>query len=573
MRSTRVERKKPDRKSKSELKKESGRWRPTTRQVFWAIGVVVTLITIALLVVQLYPGLWGDVSREPVAMLKGRVATLIGIGVALTVLIVLLTMGSASLGWTGFRGKTLWDLLQLLIVPLVLVGIGLLFEMQQADRQQAMEEQQRVLAEQRAQDEALQAYLDQMSHLLLEKDLLDSKEGSAVRTLARARTFAVMQRLDAEHNKTVARFLSESKLIEIDGTTISLLRGASLEHADLAGVDLRFADLSTADLQGANLHMASLKHANLSDVHLSRTTDLTNANLEAADLKNADMRGAKLTNAKLKLTDFSADLSSAFPDWTGLTNANLSSAFMVGANLHMASLKHANLTNADLSEANLTNARGVTQETLEKQAKDLEGATMPTGQILATVFEPAFAYEMGEDWDRPPETSDQVFSIYNFSQVRTGEYLPRLLFTHPSEVFDPSNPAEELPAPENAAAWVSWFQRHPNLDISKPVPVTVGGASGKRIDVTLSPTPENYSRDLCGKLACVPLYPISGGGIKSSEGWKYRFAIVDVGGETVLIEAAAPEHKFDKFIPKARKVLDTVEWNGGEARASSGEKR
>jgi hypothetical protein len=378
-------------------------------------------------------------------------------------------------------------------VPLVLVGIGLLFEMQQADRQQAMEEQQRVLAEQRAQDEALQAYLDQMSHLLLEKDLLDSKEGSAVRTLARARTFAVMQRLDAEHNKTVARFLSESKLIEIDGTTISLLRGASLEHADLAGVDLRFADLSTADLQGANLHMASLKHANL--------------------------------------------------------------------------------TNADLSEANLTNARGVTQETLEKQAKDLEGATMPTGQILATVFEPAFAYEMGEDWDRPPETSDQVFSIYNFSQVRTGEYLPRLLFTHPSEVFDPSNPAEELPAPENAAAWVSWFQRHPNLDISKPVPVTVGGASGKRIDVTLSPTPENYSRDLCGKLACVPLYPISGGGIKSSEGWKYRFAIVDVGGETVLIEAAAPEHKFDKFIPKARKVLDTVEWNGGEARASSGEKR
>jgi len=33
---------------------------------------------------------------------------------------------------TGFGDKTLWDLLQLLIVPLVLVGIGLLFELQQS---------------------------------------------------------------------------------------------------------------------------------------------------------------------------------------------------------------------------------------------------------------------------------------------------------------------------------------------------------------------------------------------------------------------------------------------------------
>ena len=97
-----MERKKPGRKSNSGLKKESGRKRPTTRQVFWAIGVVATLMTIALLVVQLYPGLWEDLSRE-------RVAMLIGIGVALVVVIVLLAIGGASLGWTGFGDKTLWD--------------------------------------------------------------------------------------------------------------------------------------------------------------------------------------------------------------------------------------------------------------------------------------------------------------------------------------------------------------------------------------------------------------------------------------------------------------------------------
>jgi hypothetical protein len=62
----------------------------------------------------------------------------------------------------GFRGKTVWNWLELFIVPIVLFGIGLLFEMQQTDRQRATEQQQ-ALADQRAQDEALQAYLNQMT--------------------------------------------------------------------------------------------------------------------------------------------------------------------------------------------------------------------------------------------------------------------------------------------------------------------------------------------------------------------------------------------------------------------------
>jgi type VI protein secretion system component VasK len=89
--------------------------------------------------------------------------------------------------WTGFRGKTVWDWMDLLIVPVALVGIGLVFTMLQDTRQQKIENQraqqaqkienqraeaERELAEQRAQDEALQAYLDQMSQLILERKLL-----------------------------------------------------------------------------------------------------------------------------------------------------------------------------------------------------------------------------------------------------------------------------------------------------------------------------------------------------------------------------------------------------------------
>src|SRR5215203_3241558 len=75
--------------------------------------------------------------------------------------------------WTGFRGMTVRDWLDLLVVPLALVVISFLFTTQQDQRQQRTENQraeaERELAEQRAQDEALQAYLDQMSQLIVDR--------------------------------------------------------------------------------------------------------------------------------------------------------------------------------------------------------------------------------------------------------------------------------------------------------------------------------------------------------------------------------------------------------------------
>src|SRR5215204_2656773 len=104
----------------------------------------------------------------------------------------------------GFRGKTVWI-------------IGLAFPVQQDARQQRLENQraeaERELAEQSAQDEALQAYLDQVSTLLLEKDLRNSDEDSEVRTLARARTLTVLGRLDPARKTEVMQFLSEANLI------------------------------------------------------------------------------------------------------------------------------------------------------------------------------------------------------------------------------------------------------------------------------------------------------------------------------------------------------------------------
>src|SRR5215204_1423533 len=114
--------------------------------------------------------------------------------------------------WTlrEFGGKTAWDWLQLLVVPLMLALITVLFTQQQDARQQELENQraeaERELAEQRAQDETLQAYLDQMSHLILDRQLLEVEQGDPVHTLAQARTSTAILRLDAEHNESVTHF-------------------------------------------------------------------------------------------------------------------------------------------------------------------------------------------------------------------------------------------------------------------------------------------------------------------------------------------------------------------------------
>jgi uncharacterized protein YjbI with pentapeptide repeats len=236
---------------------------------------------------------------------------------------------------TGFGDKTLWDLLQLLIVPLVLVGIGLLFEMQQAALEDRRAEAERELAEQRAQDEALQAYLDQMSTLLLEKDLRFSTEDNATedskeaRTLARARTLTVLARLDPSRKADVMQFLVEAELVQkVEGSEPII----SLEGASLRGADLSDAGPSAPTL--------------------SEQSEQFQAAQEALEEAGASPRAAR-AGARYAIQE--------------------SSAFQVGADL-----SGADLSDADLSGANLRDARGVTDEQLD-QAASLEGATMPDG--------------------------------------------------------------------------------------------------------------------------------------------------------------------------------------------------
>ena len=81
-----------------------------------------------------------------------------------------------------------------------------------------------------------------------------------------------------------------------------------------------------------------------------------------------------------------------------------------------------------------------------------------------------------------------------------------------------------------------------------------------QFDAELSSAPSDYP-DICRPMPCVPLWPASDGIIAYQVmGYKSRFTILKVAGETVIIDVTAQKDKFEKLLPKAEKVLDTVEW-------------
>jgi hypothetical protein len=191
--------------------------------------------------------------------------------------------------------RPLWDVLNLLAVPLTVGAAVPLLNWLQKKRELAVENQ-------RAQDEALQAYLDQMSQLLADKKhpLHTVQPGDSLSTVlstvARTRTLTVLPRLDRDHKRSVAQFLYESGLIK--KTLVFELSGANLSGADLGEARLISATLSSATLSGANLSGANLRGAKLDRADLSRA-DLTGADLSEADLRYANLSNTSLTQDQL----------------------------------------------------------------------------------------------------------------------------------------------------------------------------------------------------------------------------------------------------------------------------------
>ena len=96
----------------------------------------------------------------------------IAVILAFTIVVIVAFWRGKWLDWVGFRGKTLWNWLELLGVPLSITGLGLLFQYKQQKRADEASRLQRQIAIEEANEEVLQLYLDRVSSLLIEKQLI-----------------------------------------------------------------------------------------------------------------------------------------------------------------------------------------------------------------------------------------------------------------------------------------------------------------------------------------------------------------------------------------------------------------
>ncbi len=309
-------------------------------------------------------------------------------------------------------GKTLWDWLQLLIVPLVLAIGGFWLNQIQKSREEKATEQrtkfEREAAEKRAQTEreiaednqretALQDYIDKMSDLLLRGFFVEANpEYERARKIARVRTLTVLPLLNGSRKRSVLQFLYEAGLINADKVVIDLrganLREASLNEVNLSNIHLSQTDLSKASFVDANLTDTNLSAALLSDINLSGV-QLVRANLSEAVLSGANLFGANLSHANLsRLHHIShivsrkdgppivrrrSNLKEADLREADLRDANLQGIDLELANLSHADLRGANLELAFLKDANLSGAHITTDQL--KAAGSTEGAIWPDG--------------------------------------------------------------------------------------------------------------------------------------------------------------------------------------------------
>jgi len=152
--------------------------------------------------------------------------------------------------WTGFtqtvvkkaddedvqRSKKLWDWLQLLGIPLGLVTLAFLLNNSQSDRARAT-------AQDAARQQTLNTYVTQMSGLILDHKLVQSKASDDVRSIAHALTETAVPSFDPDRKGEVVRFLYEAGLLTTtfnnNGVSLVAATASSQERGLLRGGPFR----------------------------------------------------------------------------------------------------------------------------------------------------------------------------------------------------------------------------------------------------------------------------------------------------------------------------------------------
>jgi uncharacterized protein YjbI with pentapeptide repeats len=309
----------------------------------------------------------------------------------------------------GFEGKTLWDWLDVVLVPSILIGcmVVVYWYARKTQEQRAKVDHGIALDNQR--EVLMNSYIELITRLFLEEesDLEQNKKRGNSDDIVRAHTLTLFRRLDGVRKGIVLRFLFDAELLFKDESVIDLrdadlreiyLKGADLRGMNLSGTQMGCAELEGVKLSGAilcdtDLHRANLRDAELIECDLRRTrlseanlrrAILTRANLKMAELdrsdlseaslEGADLQGAKLCSSRLR----GAYLMDVIMQRVILLGADLSGAYLNGADLSESDLTEAKFTNAVLNRSILVGSN-IAEHQLAS-ARSLEGALLSKGE-------------------------------------------------------------------------------------------------------------------------------------------------------------------------------------------------
>ena len=200
-------------------------------------------------------------------------------------------------------GKSVWDWISLLPVPIFTAWITAQVaihtsnkQIEISTRQNEIFEQREQVQENRNQQALLNEYQKDISRLA-EQQLLAKEDGfEVIKTSARAKTLNVLEALDGKRKGKLIQYLADAQLIEVDNPIINLGR-ANLSDADLKTTSLIRADLSNTLLSDSNFWGANLIEADLSGAILVKA-NFEKATLEGANFKEADIEGTNFTGAR-----------------------------------------------------------------------------------------------------------------------------------------------------------------------------------------------------------------------------------------------------------------------------------
>jgi uncharacterized protein YjbI with pentapeptide repeats len=264
--------------------------------------------------------------------------------------------------------KTIYDWLDLLIVPGALAVGAYVLDKTENKRKSAEEERVRkdTLARSNAEREqgietareaVVETYIDRMAELIAKH----TQGSTQLADIGRIRTLTALRRLDSSEAResdqkrraVIIQFLYEAELITGELPVIPL-EGADLTHIDLNGQPLIGINLSGAVLNYAHLEGADLSGARLKGVHMK------NAQLIGGTFAKAHFENAVLNGTRLEQSD--------------LTGAILRDATLFDAHLRCAKLDHADLTGAKMADVEWDKIRRSKAVTLPTGiTKDIEG--------------------------------------------------------------------------------------------------------------------------------------------------------------------------------------------------------